>query len=83
MGISFPLPRLAGVSTVMRCHPSRPKDINATSRGSCVKVRGDCTRYGRLVLFNLREVPLCFSHPTLCINQKQLITIWTMRPLDG
>ena len=41
-----------------------------------MKVRGDCTRYGKSIcFFNLREkCPLCFSHPTR-INQKQLITI--------
>ena len=45
--------------------PSRPKDINAAD-AVVMKVRGDCTRYGKSnLLFNLREVPLCFSHPTL------------------
>ena len=71
-----PLPRLAGVSTVMRTlPPSRPKDINAAD-AVVMKVRGDCTRYGKSnLLFNLREKCRCVFAPPRCINQKQLITI--------
>ena len=54
--------------------PSRPKDINADA--VVMKVRGDCTRYGKSnLLFNLREKCRCVFRTPRCINQKQLITI--------
>ena len=59
--------RLAGVSTVMRTlPPSRPKDINVAD-AVVMKVRGDCTRYGKSnLLFNsARSAATGFSHPTL------------------
>ena len=41
-----------------------------------MKVRGDCTRYGKSnLLFNLREKCRCVFRTPRCINQKQLITI--------
>ena len=76
MGISFPLclgsRRVDGDAYVATT--SRPKDINADA--VVMKVRGDCTRYGEVqfAFQSPREVPLCFSHPTL-YQSKQLITI--------
>ena len=52
-----PLPRLAGVSTVMR-YVATPAARKGHQRADAVvmKVRGDCTRYGKSnLLFNLRE----------------------------
>ena len=69
-----PLPRLTGVSTVMRTLPP-------TAEGHQRRRRGRHESAWRLhalrevnLLFNLREKCRCVSHPR-CINQKQLITI--------
>ena len=75
-GISFPLPRLAGVSTVMRTLPPQPPEGHQRADAVVMKVRGDCTRYGKSnLLFNLREKCRCVFRTPRCINQKQLITI--------
>ena len=49
-----------------------------------MKVRGDCTRYGKSnLLFNLREKCRCVFRTPRCINQKQLITITDNETIDG
>ena len=71
-----PLPRLAGVSTVMRTLPPQPPEGHQRADAVVMKVRGDCTRYGKSnLLFNLREKCRCVFRTPRCINQKQLITI--------
>ena len=84
MGTRSPLPRLAGVSTVMRTLPPQPPEGHQRADAVVMKVRGDCTRYGKSTdLFSIREkCRVCFSHPR-CINQKQLITITDNETIDG
>ena len=75
MGISFPASASRRVE--MRTLPPQPpgRDINAAD-AVVMKVRGDCTRYGKSnLLFNLREKCRCVFRTPRCINQKQLITI--------
>ena len=75
-GNLVPLPRLAGVSTVMRTLPPQPPEGHQRADAVVMKVRGDCTRYGKSnLLFNLREKCRCVFRTPRCINQKQLITI--------
>ena len=51
-----PLPRLAGVSTVMRTQHPSPKDINAAGRGRHESAwRLHALREVRICFFNLRE----------------------------
>ena len=70
-----PLPRLAGVSTVMRTLPPQPPEGHQRRRRGLMKVRGDCTRYGKSnLLFNLREKCRCVFRTPL-YQSKQLITI--------
>ena len=71
-----PLPRLAGVSTVMRTLPPQPPEGHQRRR------RGRHESAWRLhalrevnLLFNLREKCRCVFRTPRCINQKQLITI--------
>ena len=69
------LPRLTGVSTVMRTLPPQPPEGHQRRR------RGRHESAWRLhalrvnLLFNLREKCRCVFRTPRCINQKQLITI--------
>ena len=71
-----PLPRLAGVSTVMRTLPPQlPEGHQRAGRGRHESAwRLHALREVQFAFQSPREVPLCFSHPTL-YQSKQLITI--------
>ena len=70
VGISFPLPRLAGVSTVMRTLPPQPPEGHQRRR----RGRHERVETARVTvksnLFNLREKCRCVFRPTLYQLQK-------------
>ena len=70
-----PLPRLAGVSTVMRTLPPQPPEGHQRRRRGRHESawRLHALREVNLLFQSPREMPLCFRTPR-CINQK-LITI--------
>ena len=70
---SFPLPRLAGVSTVMRTLPPQPPEGHQRRR----RGRHECVETARVteVQFQSPREVLCVFRTPRCINQKQLITI--------
>ena len=78
-----PLPRLAGVSTVMRTLPPQPPEGHQRRRGRHESAwRLHALREVQFAFQSPREVPLCFSHPTL-YQSKQLITITDNETIDG
>ena len=79
-----PLPRLAGVSTVMRTLPPQPPEGSTPTDAVVMKVRGDCTRYGKSnLLFNLREKCRCVFRTHAVSIKSNSSPSRTMRPLDG